>query len=31
MDAGDLEHALYNLTLSPMQRLSRGLAGRIGH
>lgn len=30
LDAGDLEHALYNLTLSPMRRLARGLGRRIG-
>jgi hypothetical protein len=26
LDAGDIEHALFNLTLSPMERLSRCLA-----
>jgi hypothetical protein len=28
LDPGDLEHALFNLTLTPMERLSRGLACR---
>ena len=28
LDEGDIEHALFNLTLSPMERLSRGLACR---
>jgi len=26
LDEGDLEHALFNMTLTPMERLSRGLA-----
>lgn len=26
LDAGDIEHALFNLTLSPMERLSQCLA-----
>lgn len=26
LDAGDIEHSLFNLTLSPMERLSRCLA-----
>ncbi len=26
LDVGDIEHALYNLTLTPMERLSRCLA-----
>jgi hypothetical protein len=26
LDVGDVEHALFNMTLSPMERLSRCLA-----
>jgi hypothetical protein len=28
LDAGDIEHALYNLTIEPLERLRRGLTCR---
>lgn len=31
LDAGDIEHALFNLTLSPDERLRRRFRGRSTH